>query len=104
MSERMTREQALERVRMMRTDHINWPNRYMQLFPNELADLLLAVQAETEARVGETFAAILIAAEKSTEQRVVAKCCEIAGRYQTNSGAAIVQSIRAAFPAQEVER
>ena len=99
--ERMTREQSLERAREIISGGFTFGKTWQT---SEIADILLAVQAETEARVGESFAAILTASEKSTEQRVVAKCCEIAGQYQTNSGAAIVQAIRAAFPAQEVER
>ncbi len=108
MSERMTREQAMERVDRMALSR-DLPRVTID---NRIVNALMAVQAETESRINTEWSKKYEAVQASleqvaeTERRVVAKCCEIAGRSHTIGccdwcGDRISDEIRAAFPAQE---
>ncbi len=106
MSERMTREQALERV-----DHTWRGHPQGTSVRASYADLLLAVQAETTGRVAEEWSEHVQSLERqvenlktdceTAEQRVVAKFLDLIEDYGDD---VLKLEIRAAFPAQEAER
>jgi hypothetical protein len=86
-SERMTREQALERIPTAST--------LLGLSHGKLADLLMAVQSEAEARERERCAQI------ADEERKGWLLCAPTGASGCLASSSIRRQIRAAFPAQE---